>query len=69
MARQQETVYAERLKTSFGKCPRCESSDLDASDYDGDRVMSVKVTCWPCGLQWTELYRFEQAVNFEDTKK
>lgn len=65
----QEKVYAGRLEESFGKCPRCGSSDLDASDYDGDRVMSAKVTCSPCGLQWTELYRFYQAVNFEDTKK
>lgn len=64
-----QKLYADRLKESFGKCPRCGSPDIDASDYDGDRTLSCTVTCSPCGLRWVELYRFEQAVDFEDTKQ
>jgi hypothetical protein len=60
----EQTEYAAKLAEHFGKCPRCDGGDLDASDYDGDRTMSCKVVCGGCGLEWTELYRFEQAVNF-----
>lgn len=55
----------ERLKENFGKCPNCGSSDIDASDYDGGRVLSCKVTCDECGSEWVELYRFEGGVNHE----
>jgi transcription elongation factor Elf1 len=58
--------YAKRLQATFGECPKCGHTELDASDYDGDRTLSCKVKCATCGLEWTELYRFERAVNFEE---
>ena len=64
---EERKAYAEDVKAEFGACPRCKSTDIDASDYDGDRVLSCTITCAGCGLRWTELYRFEQAVDFEDT--
>lgn len=48
------------------QCPRCGSTDLDADDYDGDRVLSCQVTCDGCKLQWDELYRYTESVNFRE---
>lgn len=63
---EQATEYAAKLAEHFGQCPRCDSGDIDASDYDGDRTLSCKITCGKCGLVWVELYRFAQGVNFEE---
>lgn len=64
----QKKVFAEKMAHKLMACPRCESSTLDADDYDGGRTLSCRVTCAGCGLQWEELYRYEQSVNFREAK-
>jgi transcription elongation factor Elf1 len=63
----EQEALAKKVDAVFGICPRCDSDDLNASDYDGDKTLSCKVDCGNCGLQWVEVYRFAHAINFEET--
>ena len=56
----------ERMNARLNECPACGCSDLTAHDYGGGRVLSCRVTCRKCHATWPELYRFEQACDFEE---
>ena len=63
---QQQKEFAAAMQAKMMQCPRCGSTDLDADDYDGDGVLSCQVTCDGCKLQWDELYRYTESVNFRE---
>jgi hypothetical protein len=52
----------KQLQRHFGVCPYCQSDSINASDYDGDKTLSCKVTCDECDATWVEVYRFAEAI-------
>lgn len=70
MTKEQEVLtkqaYMDKLRNDFSHCPHCGSSDLTASDYNGDRILSCRVTCYDCGLNWLEEYQLIHCIDIQD---
>ncbi len=53
--------YRKKLYEDLHTCPECGSTDLTASDYNSPeaKMLTCKVKCDECGLEWTEGYQFK----------
>lgn len=59
----------KNLLNQPGRCPYCESTELTATDYDGEADLSVKVECASCQAEWTECYRLVGMIESPDRVK
>ncbi len=48
-----------------GNCPYCGSTELSASDYDGERILTCTIECDSCKSVWVELYQLIGATDWE----
>lgn len=65
MVEMDDKELTAKLNEHFDSCPQCGSSDVDARDHNGDRVLTCRVDCADCGASWTECYRFFEGCDFE----
>jgi len=57
----------EDLLKNVGRCPKCGSKYVSASDYDGEGLwLTCRVECEKCGANWTEHYKLSAASDFEE---
>lgn len=59
------TEYRQALEAKFGECPFCCSEDLETDDLDGEKDLTVRVTCESCKGTWREHYRYSTATDFQ----
>jgi len=57
-----DKAITEQLQKGYDKCPFCDSTNIDAGDYDGSHgELTCGVECNDCGAEWTEGYQFKWA--------
>jgi len=52
-----EKQKKEYLKSGYGKCPKCKSSDIEGSSFDvDDKYVTQDLTCNECGFSYRDVY-------------
>ena len=61
-----EKMEQEYLENSGGKCPVCNSDDINADSVELDGSQGYgNVDCAECGATWTDIYKLAGIDNLE----
>lgn len=57
-----KAITEHLAKHGYDKCPFCDSTNISASNYDGEHgELTCDVSCEECQSEWTEGYQFRWA--------